>query len=160
MKPAEIVEQILNTLAQAAPTGFAIGLHVRFITSRFLFQTYRRTWMEEYSRRGLILLDPTVHWGLSHDGWILWRDLESNDPDGVLKAARDHGMAYGVTIAMTIDGSKSFGSLSAADRDFTEAEVAGFAAAIREMHMLTKGDRLAPDGEDRLRRLAISSTHS
>ncbi len=160
MNPADEVEHILQRLAEANPTGFAIGLHVSFTTSKLLFQTYRKDWMEEYSRRGFIMRDPTVRWGLENTGAIRWSDLVALDEDGVLDAAKDYGLVYGVTIAIEDGGTRSIGSFGTQAREFLDAEIDDFKASIERMHGLTKDDVIDPPMEEKLRRLAITSTHS
>ena len=76
------------------------------------------------------------------------------------KPPRQYGIVYGVTIAMTVDDTKSIGSFGATDKDFSDEEIEGFETAIKRMHLLTAGDTLSPEKERWLRQLAISSTHS
>jgi LuxR family transcriptional regulator len=156
---AEQVETILKRLTDENPTGFAIGLHVSFTTSKFLFQSYRKDWMEEYSRRGLIMHDPTVRWGLTNDGAIRWSGLLDIDEADVFGTAKKYGLVYGVTIAMVRDETRSIGSFARSDREFTDVEIDGFSSAIQRMHDLTKDEEMDSADETRLRRLAISSTH-
>ncbi len=160
MIPVEEVEAILKRLVAENPTGFAIGLHVSFTTSKFLFQTYRRDWMEEYSRRGLIMHDPTVRWGLTNEGAVRWSELAEADEADVFGAARAHGLAHGVTIALEKEGTRSIGSFARSDREFDAAEIERFRSAIERMHELTTDATMEDEAESRLRRLAISSTHS
>lgn len=160
MNAADEVELILKKLVEDNPTGFAIGLHVSFTTSKFLFQTYRKDWMEEYSRRGFILHDPTVRWGLQNNGWRRWSDLAVDDHAGVFEAARTFGLLYGVTLAIEENGTKSFGSVGSGEREFTEDEIHGFLSSIERMHRLTADDALSAADAAKLRKLAISSTHS
>ena len=160
MNAADEVESILKKLVEQNPTGFAIGLHVSFTTSKFLFQTYRKDWMEEYSRRGFILHDPTVRWGLQNNGWRRWSDLAGDDEVGVFEAARKFNLLYGVTVALEESGTKSFGSVGSSEREFNEEEIQGFFSSVERMHALTADDVLSAADAAKLRKLAISSTHS
>lgn len=160
VNPADEVESLLVKMVEQNPSGFAIGLHVSFTTSKFLFQTYRKDWMEEYSRRGFILHDPTVRWGLQNNGSRRWSDLAVDDQAGVFEAARRFGLNYGVTIALEEGGTKSFGSVGSSEREFTEEEIQGFLSALGRMHRRTTDDVLSSADAAKLRRLAISSTHS
>ena len=94
---------------------------ISFTTPTYLFQTYPKRWMDYYSSAGLVLHDPTVHWGLSNLGHIRWVDLEAIDPKGVLERAKDFGIMSGVAIAVLISGSRSIASFARADREYDDA---------------------------------------
>ena len=87
----------------------------------YLFQTYPKRWMDQYSGSGLLVQDPTVHWGMNNVGRVRWSDLEAIDSHGVLERAKDFGIMNGVTIAVLIAGSRSIASFARADRDYDEA---------------------------------------
>jgi LuxR family transcriptional regulator, quorum-sensing system regulator SdiA len=160
MTAFDAVEDSLNQLATSSPAGFAIGLHLEFTTSKYIFQHYSRTWMEEYSRRGLILIDPTVRWGIENEGWIRWSDLAALDSGGVLAAAAEFGLTYGVSISVVGPSSRSLGSFATSEREFTEAEIAALAENLRRMHDST-ADVVPDSSEDlKLKRLASSLAHS
>ena len=99
------VAALLHDLDARSPAGCAIGLHIRFTTPLYMFQSYPKRWMDQYAGRGLLVVDPTVHWGMNNVGSVRWRDLESIDTHGVLDRARDFGIMNGVTIALLLDGT-------------------------------------------------------
>jgi len=154
------ISDILDKLQEDYPVGFAIALHVTYTAPKFLFQTYSADWMEEYSRRGLIMHDPTVKWGLANDGWVRWSDLADLDETGVLPAAREHGLVFGVTTATTDQGTKSLASFATDVREFDDEEAAALAATTALLHALTVDGVLDPEEERRLRKLSVSSTHA
>jgi LuxR family transcriptional regulator len=160
MTAYDAVEESLNQLASISPAGFAIGLHLEFTTSKYIFQHYSRSWMEEYSRRGLILMDPTVRWGIENAGWIRWSDLAAADTGGVLIAAADFGLKYGVSISVVGPSSRSLGSFASSEREFTEAEIAELSASLRQMHDSTAEVEPESNEDLKLKRLASSLAHS
>jgi LuxR family transcriptional regulator len=159
MTAFDVVEANIARLASTSSAGFAIGLHLEFTTSKYIFQHYSRAWMEEYSRRGLILADPTVRWGIENEGWVRWSDLAAIDAAGVLAAAAEFGLKFGVSISVVGATSRSLGSFASVDREFTEAEIAAFSESLREMHEVTAG--VQPDSSDdlKIKRLASTLAH-
>lgn len=150
------VKGLLAELGETSSAGFAIGLHLEFTTSRYILQTYSRDWMHEYSRRGLLLVDPTVRWGVENLGWIRWSDLAALDEGGVLAAAAEFGLTYGVSISVEGGGTRSLGSFASGDAEFTDAQIATLSSDLEKLHALTSGiEADTPDDKD-LRRLAAS----
>lgn len=156
----ESVATLLHDLDRRSPAGCAIGLHISFTTPRYMFQSYPKRWMERYSALGLLVRDPTVHWGMNNVGWILWRDLERIDEQGVLEQAKGFGIMNGVTMALLVDGSRSIASFARSDRDFERGEIADMQLIFERLHRATS-DPGAMDANDRsaLKDLAVRLTH-
>ena len=158
-RQTEIVT-LLSDLKDAAPAGYAIALHIRFATPLYLFQTYPRDWIEVYSRRGFVMRDPTVVWGLEHTGAAAWRDLKAADPAGILDEAGKFGLRHGVTIATTEGGSRSIASFARGDRDLDADETARLVTCIDRLHALTAdAETLSDQTREMLRRMSITFTH-
>jgi LuxR family transcriptional regulator len=153
------IREILRELQAKSPTGFAVALHISFTTPRFLFQTYSRTWSKVYSEKGLVMHDPTVRWGLEHEGAIDWDDLADRDPADVIGQARAHGMAHGLTVSLVEDGSRSVGSFSRGDRGFAAGEQAELDGLFRRLHRATAQQQGADEIADVLKRLSVELTH-
>lgn len=155
------IATILADLDTASPTGFAIALHIEFTTPKFLFQSYSTQWIDLYSKMGLVLKDPTVHWGFANTGSIRWNDLADNDPEGVLALAREHGLRYGVTVAILSGGKRSVASFSRDDREFLDVEVDALASNLKQLHEATsETDKLSTQIQDDLRKMSIRLTHA
>lgn len=155
-----MVKDKLADLQALAPAGYAIAMHVRFTTPTFLFQTYDRKWLDYYSQKGLVMSDPTVAWGFENRGVKDWADLAGNDPNGVLKAAKEHGLTYGITCSIGSEASPSFGSFSRADRAFQPDEVTTLSAAMAQLHTATDNIKvLSPETGAALREMSIHYTH-
>lgn len=150
----------LERLRHVAPAGFAVALHIRFTSARYMFQTYPDAWVQEYGRDGLVTSDPSVAWALMHTGSVLWEDLSHVDQDGVFQRAAAHGIRYGLTASVLWEGSRSIGGFARSDRCFTSDEATQLAAALGVLHEATKsGQTLSEEAQHRLHRLAITSTH-
>ena len=160
MDPELDIPKTLADLMESATAGFAIGLHIRFTTPAFMFQTYPKDWAEEYSREGLAVQDPTVTWGFSNEGHIDWKDLEPLDEAGVLARARKHGLVHGLTVSLLREGSRSIGSFARSDRSFTPAEIERIVSDMVKLHETSATIRSLP-GEVResLHRLSVAFTH-
>lgn len=147
----------LAILEENAPSGYAVGLHVRFTSPTYLLQTYPAKWNEYYSAQGLVMRDPTVAWGFSNEGTIRWSALKADDAAGVLDGAAEHGLVYGATAAVLAGGSRTMAGFARADREFTDAEIALLADAVAQIHELT-ADEDAMTTEDRATIAANSIT--
>jgi LuxR family transcriptional regulator len=154
------ISQLLATLKDRAPAGYAIALHLRFTTPTFLFQSYPKEWIDYYSQNGLVMRDPTVHWGFDNTGTIRWSELRDLDADQIIAKAADHGMRHGVTVVLEAEGTRSLSSFTRGDRDFTDAEVEEIAGIVARLHQMTSQTKtLTQATRDRLRGMSITFTH-
>ena len=154
------ISELIERLHAASPAGFAVGLHVTFTTPRYMFQSYEKTWLDTYSRLGLVLRDPVVRWGFSNTGAIRWSGLVDQDEAGVLERAAEHGLRYGAVIAIVRNGSRSMGGFARGDREPTDEEVADLTDDLTELHDLTqKVEHLAPSVHETLKQMSIYLTH-
>ncbi len=154
------VAALLHDLDGRSPAGCAIGLHIRFTTPRYMFQSYPKRWMDRYSSSGLLLQDPTIRWGMSNVGWVRWGDLERIDSDGVLEQAKDYGIMNGVTIALLIDGSRSIASFARSDRDYDPDEIEELKLVFADLHEATANDEALTDADRlALTDLSVRLTH-
>jgi len=158
MADRDLISAELGRLRKASPAGFAIALHVRFTSPKYLFQSYEKEWLDTYSREGLVLHDPVVRWGFEHEGTLRWSELE--DPAGVIKRSHPYGMRYGAVIAMVRDGSRSMGGFSRPDREMTDAEIEDLREHLTTLHDLTaKAESLSPAVHSTLKTMSIYLTH-
>ncbi len=84
--------------------------------------------------------DPVVRWAYENSGITRWSDLAGDDPSGVLKAARQFGLGFGVVICLSGQGpaaQRSYGTFARSDREFSQEEVAILAAHLERMHEIT-----------------------
>jgi LuxR family transcriptional regulator len=150
----------LQRLKELAPGGYAIGLHVRFTTPSYMFQTYPKAWLDIYSREGLLMLDPAVAWAFQNEGMVRWTDLASEDSARVFARAESFGLVHGMTISVRDGGSMSIGGFARSDRFFTDDEVAEVTALLRELHRETGSVEPLPEGvREELRRMSVAFTH-
>jgi LuxR family transcriptional regulator len=157
----KLVQILLAELKEIAPAGFAIALHVGFNSPKFLFQTYPSKWLKEYSENGLVMNDPTVHWGFENTGLIRWSDLSDMDETGVLKQAADHGLVYGLTWSTDSQGTRSIASFARSDRDFETAECDNLQKLAQTLHDKTVPlNALSDNIGEKLRQMSIRYTHS
>lgn len=152
--------EILRRLRLRSPAGFAIALHVEFTTPKYLFQAYEKDWLNHYSSKGLVMHDPTVHWGFDNSGAIRWSALAANDPMGVLTQAAAFGLNYGLTVAVNSEGSLSIASFARGDREMTDIDMAAISADVKELHRVTRGAQsFTPALHETLRQMSIYLTH-
>lgn len=131
------IAALLHDLDRRSPAGFAVALHIRFTTPTYLFQTYPKRWMDQYSAAGFVMHDPTIRWGLQNVGHIKWAALEAIDERGVLEKAKDFGIMNGVTVAVLTSASRSIASFARADREYDPAEMDDLEALVACLHRAT-----------------------
>ena len=157
--PGRIVIEVLQRLIEIAPAGFAIGLHIRFMTPCYMFETYPQGWRDIYGREGLLMRDPTVHWAMHNHGAVRWSDLQAQDEAGVLARARGFGITHGHTRAIHEGEGISFGGFARADRDFTTAEIDEVGRLMQRMQAAThRRVTLGTDASARIHEMAVILT--
>ncbi|MGH1368079.1 MAG: autoinducer binding domain-containing protein [Maritimibacter sp.] len=161
MTDTKKLDQSLARLADFAPKGFTLGLHIRFAAAHLMIQTYDPRWTEIYTERGYMLADPTVFWGFGHDGWIRWSEVDLPDPHNILGQARSFGLEYGVVVAHGPTASRTIGGFARQDREYNEDEIAQIQQIVVQLHEdstppehLTSAQRMA------LRLIAKGSRHA
>jgi len=128
----------LKNLARIATSGYFIGLHIRFTSPLFTFQTYDQRWIDHYTENGFVLRDPMTAWGFSRTGWIRWSDPALLDPFGLFKEAEEHGLNFGVTIACGPIKSRTIASFARSDRELRDEEVAKIERTVARLHDLSE----------------------
>jgi len=153
------VENYLAALGPLAPAGYAIILHMRFVSPTFLLQSYSADWREIYLQKGYAMVDPVVRWSYANRGTITWDHLEDDDPSGVLKDAKNHGLIYGLVCAVGPENGHSFGGFSRSDRPFTASETSEVADLTQKLHDATTNlTELSPETAAALKEMSISYT--
>lgn len=150
----DAVSQRLLRLSHLCDSGYALAIHIRYTRPSLLYRTYGQDWIDTYSERGFMLSDPVVVWGLGKTGAINWADLADQDPEGVLTAARAHGLHNGWTYATGSATSRTIAGLTKTGADFTADQRAEISAIVDEIHALTDGlESFAATEQEALRAL-------
>ncbi len=160
MTGQDVIQDKLVALKNLAPAGYAVALHVHFTAPTFLFQTYDREWLEYYSKKGLVMTDPTVHWGFENRGAVDWADLAESDTQGVMTEAANYGLKFGMTCSFGDESRPSIGSFARGDRAFNPDEAQELGQHLADLHALTDNLKvLSPETAEALRKLSIEYTH-
>lgn len=160
MADQNIIQDKLGKLKDMCPAGYALAMHVHFTAPTFLFQTYDRAWLEYYSQKGLVMSDPTVHWGFENRGFVDWSSLTDMDTDHVMQQAAGFGLNHGITCSFGPESRPSIGSFARSDRPFTTAEAETLSQELTDLHNLTDNlEVLSPETAEALRRMSINYTH-
>lgn len=155
------ISPLLRALDDLCPAGYAIALHIRFTTPMFLFQTYSREWIDIYTRKSMVMQDPTVRWGFENTGTETWANLAESDEAGVLAEAAEHGLKFGFVHALQLHESRSVASFARGDRDFTAEEMTEITKILEQLHELTRDTDSLSDAEiAALKTLSITLTHA
>lgn len=128
----------LQNLARLAISGYFIGLHIRFTSPLFTFQTYDQRWIDHYTENGYVLRDPMTAWGFSRTGWIRWSDPALLDPFGLFREAARYGLNFGATVAWGPIKSRTIASFARSDREFRDDEIAKIEKTVLRLHDLSE----------------------
>lgn len=154
------VAEALLRLKAVANSGFALALHIRFAAPGFLLQSYPKEWSDLYARKGMVMRDPTIRWGMLHTGWCRWSDMRGAANNDVMLQAAEYGIRYGATYSTKTKKSRSIAFVSRNDREFTEAERILITREFEDLHEATlKATSLSPVMTQKLRALSIRYTH-
>jgi LuxR family transcriptional regulator len=128
----------LRKLGLLAPSGYFIGLHIRFAAPLISFQTYDQAWLDHYTAQAYALRDPTIAWGFSQTGSCRWRDFTIPDTFGILEQAKKYGLIFGMTVSCGPIASRTIASFSRADREFEDGEIDRIESTVRRLHDITE----------------------
>lgn len=154
-------------LGRLAVSGHYIALRVGFAYPLEEDNALPASWVEHYTRAGLLMADPVMHWVHGSTGSIRWSALADRDSRGVLAQAAEYGLRFGLAVSILDPGPKghrSWGSFARPDREFTDEEIALLEAYLRQRHEslapptnITRAElealRLVKDGQ-RLKQIA------
>ncbi|AUM74224.1 autoinducer binding domain-containing protein [Paracoccus jeotgali] len=132
------IKVVIDKLNPLAPTGYFIGLHIRFAVPIMQFQTYSTEWSDHYSARAYALRDPMIAWGFSTTGAVRWSAVPVPDPFDILGDAARHGMKYGVAVSVGEISSRTIAGLTRGDREYTDSEIETISKLIRQLHEITE----------------------
>lgn len=155
------LDQGLARLSDLAPSGYALGLHIRYASAHVMIQTYDPRWSQVYTEKGYMLADPMIFWGFGNEGSIRWSELNLPDPHGILVQASAFGLKYGAAVAHGETSSRTIGGFAREDREFSDDEIAEIHDLVCDLHdkstppeQLTSAQRMA------LRLIAKGSRHA
>ena len=137
MPPFQGIDKGLKQLAKLAPSGYFVGLHIRFTSPLMTFQTYPQAWTDHYTVNGYAMRDPIIAWGFSELGATRWSEITFPDTFGILAEGARHGLVYGVAVSCGPVTSRTISGLARADREFLDDEVQLAKQIITELHDLT-----------------------
>jgi LuxR family transcriptional regulator, quorum-sensing system regulator SdiA len=132
------IDRDLHQLSLLAESGYFIGLHIRFTSPLFTYQTYDQAWIDHYTENGYVLRDPLTGWGFSTTGWIRWSDPKLLDPFGLFREAAQYGLNFGATVACGPIKSRSIASFARSDREFRDDEIATIETIVLRLHDMTE----------------------
>lgn len=149
------IELHLHRLSLMSPGGFFFALHIRFALPLLHHQTFPAEWTDRYTEEAFALRDPVIAWGFSMTGTARWSEITIPDPFDIFGQAREFGMIYGFAVSCGPIKSRTIASATRADREFTDAEIAAFAAIINNLHDMTEPPtKLSKAQADALRLIA------
>lgn len=154
MTNVKAVAEHLARLSALCDTGYALAIHIRYTRPALLYRTYGQAWIDHYSEKGFMLVDPVVRWGIGTTGLVKWSDLIADDPAGVMRDAEKFGLTNGISYAVGNPASRTIAGFTKSGAPFTEAEIAELTATVDAIHDLTEGvEQFGPKEQEALRAL-------
>lgn len=119
------LDEELTALNRLAPTGWIIGVNVSTYTgAELIHTTYPDAWRSLYEEKNYFFGDPIAMWSMTGTGSVRWSEVRFPDLRGIMKEGRQFGLNYGAAFARKTNGKRNFLTLSRADREFTNEEIA------------------------------------
>lgn len=137
MSKTPALDLLLHELSLATPGGYAIGLHIRYVSPLIMVNTYPEEWQEIYTSKVYGLRDPTLAWGLSHIGVRRWSAIGLPDPFGILREAAEYGLVFGMICSTGPLSSRTICGASRADREYSDEEMQHIQRIVQRMHDLS-----------------------
>ena len=138
MSKSPALDLLLHELSLLTPGGYAVGLHIRYVSPLIVVNTYPATWQEVYTAKVYGLRDPTLAWGLSHVGVRRWSEIGLPDPFGILREAAEHGLVYGMIGSVGPLSSRTIMGATRNDREFTDLEMEDIYKIVQRMHDISE----------------------
>lgn len=161
MTKVPVLDLLLHELTLAAPGGFALGLHIRYVSPLIMVNTYPESWQEVYTAKLYGLRDPTLAWGLSHTGTRRWSQIGLPDPFGIIAEARNYAMNYGMIASIGPMSSRTIAGACREEREFTDAEMEHIHRIVQRMHDMSEPPaRLSKAQREALKCIAEGDRHA
>lgn len=119
-----------------APSGYYVGLHIRFTSPLMVLANFPEAWSKHYTEQAYALRDPIVAWGFSTTGMARWSEIDLPDPFNIMGQAAEYGLKYGMSVACGPLSSRTIGSVTRSDREYTDAEMRAVQAILHKLHDL------------------------
>ncbi len=127
----------LDFLTTLAPSGYYLAMRVGFAFPVAEANTLPSEWVNRYTSKGYMMMDPVIRWVYSNSGTVRWSDIPVDDPRLILQDAKKFDLNYGLAISCQgegEDGQRSFGSFCRSDREFSDDEVRILHQIMGELH--------------------------
>lgn len=121
-------EEEMARLAEIGPSGFIMGFGWGLRGMEFMDSTYPPEWRSLYESRNYFVGDPALIWHMTHVGQVRWSEIKAPDLRGVMAEARKFDLNYGAMFSRKTKSQRSFLSISRADRELTDDEMAEIAS--------------------------------
>ncbi len=141
------IDTALRELELLSPTGYFVGLHIRFAAPLITYQTYSQEWNDHYTENAFALRDPMIAWGFSVEGSTRWSEIEIPDTFNIFGQAAEHGMKYGASVSVGPIKSRTIAGATRADREFTDSEIATISRMVHILHRETEPPESLTDAQ-------------
>jgi len=132
-----LIKRYADRFSELAPRGCYVALRVGFSYPAEELNRLPDAWVEHYTVNGLVVHDPVMKWVYANTGITTWDRIGIDDPRGVLREARRHGLRHGAVASVVCpdeQGRRSYGNFAREDRPFTAVEMHELFAILSQLH--------------------------
>ena len=115
----------LRALHAVGPSGWVLAFNYTVFGPEYMRAGYPDAWRQKYEDRNYFMGDPVLAWTFVNSGVIRWSDIKIPDVRGVMKAAEEYDIRYGVAISLKKGGKRSVLTVARGDRELTDTEING-----------------------------------
>jgi len=141
------IDHALKQLRGLAPTGYFVGLHIRFAAPLITYQSYSQEWNDFYTENAFAMRDPMIAWGFSEVGAVRWSEIPVPDPFDIFGKAAKFGMLYGASVSVGLLKSRTIAAATRDDREFTDSEIKEISTLIHLLHRETEPPESLTDAQ-------------
>ena len=113
----------LRALHAVGPSGWVLAFNYTVFGPEYMRAGYPDAWRQQYEDRNYFMGDPVLAWTFVNSGVIRWSDIKIPDVRGVMKAAEEYDIRYGVAISLKKGGKRSVLTVARGDRELTDTEI-------------------------------------
>lgn len=127
-------------LRLVGPAGFILAYNITYRGPSFFVTEFPKAWQREYEKEGYSFCDPILLHSLTVATDRRWSEIKFPDARGMMKRAKEHGLAFGAVFSRKVSGKRTVLSVAREDRETSDDEMVALGLAFDDLMVeLSKG---------------------